>query len=135
MYTTKEAAAILGITEQTLCSYADQDLIPDLKQDKNKHWFFDQQAIEWLTGINYLEECGMSMESIKKYVDLWREGDSTIEKRYEILLKQKELARLQVEKAKERFEYLEQKSAHYEKIVTASKEEDFKFKLKQEKYT
>ncbi|MEM5008484.1 hypothetical protein WKH54_25890 [Priestia megaterium] len=40
------------------------------------------------------------MEDIKKYVDLCLEGGSTIQERYEIILKQKELVLAQLEEIK-----------------------------------
>lgn len=59
----------------------------------------------------------MSVEDIKTYVDLCLKGDSTIQERYEIILKQKAAAMAQLEEAKLRTKYMEDKANHYLDII------------------
>ncbi len=59
----------------------------------------------------------MSVEDIKSYVDLCLEGNSTIQERYEIILKQKEIAHAQLEEAKQTVTYMEEKANHYLDII------------------
>lgn len=68
-------------------------------------------------GIKHLKQCGMSVEDIKTYVDLCLEGDSTIQKRYEIILKQHAISLAQLEEAKIRAQFLEKKASHYLDII------------------
>jgi DNA-binding transcriptional MerR regulator len=89
MYTIKETAKLMEMTEHTLRYYTDKGLVPTVKRDKNNNRLFDDESINWLTGIKYLRASGMSIEAIKEYIDLCLEGDSTIEQRYQIILKQK----------------------------------------------
>lgn len=117
MYTVKEAATILGLTEHTIRYYTDMGLVPNTRRDKNNNRLFDYESINWLTGIKYLKECDMSIKAIKTYVDLCLEGDSTTQERYEIVLEQKAIAEAQLEVAKKRVEYLENKAKHYLAIV------------------
>ncbi|MNW60042.1 HTH-type transcriptional regulator AdhR [compost metagenome] len=117
MYTVKEAAAILGLTEHTIRYYTDQSLVPSLQRDKNNNRLFDEESMNWLNGVKYLKECGMSIEAIKEYIDLCMEGDSSIDKRYEIILAQKAVAEAQLEQAKQRFKYMQEKADHYTDIV------------------
>ncbi|MNO16937.1 HTH-type transcriptional regulator AdhR [compost metagenome] len=117
MYTVKEAAAILGLTEHTIRYYTDQGLVPSLQRDKNNNRLFDEESMNWLNGVKYLKECGMSIEAIKEYIDLCMEGDSSIDKRYEIILAQKAVAEAQLEQAKQRFKYMQEKADHYTDIV------------------
>ena len=106
MYTVKEAARILGLTEHTIRFYTDKGLVPSVKRDKNNNRLFDEESINWLTGIKYLRDCGMPLESVKEYVALCLEGDATIEQRYQIILRQQETARAQLEEAARRLEYM-----------------------------
>ncbi|MNZ54325.1 HTH-type transcriptional regulator AdhR [compost metagenome] len=117
MHTVKEAAAILGLTEHTIRYYTDQGLVPSLQRDKNNNRLFDEESMNWLNGVKYLKECGMSIEAIKEYIDLCMEGDSSIDKRYEIILAQKAVAEAQLEQAKQRFKYMQEKADHYTDIV------------------
>ncbi|MDP1513391.1 MerR family transcriptional regulator [Paenibacillus sp. CMAA1739] len=117
MYTVKVVAKMLDLTEHTVRFYTDKGLVPDLQRDKNNNRVFDEQAINWLRGAKYLKKCGMSMEDIKKYVDLSLKGESTIEDRYEIIRKQKEVVLAQLEEAKIMAVYITNKEKHYCDIV------------------
>ena len=70
MYTVKEAAALLGLTEHTVRYYTDKGLVPSVKRDKNNNRLFDEESMNWLTGVKYLKQCGMSIETIREYVRL-----------------------------------------------------------------
>ena len=117
MYTVKEVSELLDLTEHTIRYYTDKGLVPSVIRDKNNIRLFDETSINWLTGIKYLKGTGMSIESIKEYVDLCLKGESTIQKRYQIILDQKEIAERQLKEAQERVEYLQNKAAHYLEIV------------------
>lgn len=117
MHTVKEVAELLGLTEHTVRFYTDKGLIPGVKRDKNNIRLFDEEPINWLIGVKHLRESGMSLESIKEYVELCLEGDSTIDVRYQIILRQQEIARRQVEEAKTRLAYMEKKAELYREIA------------------
>lgn len=117
MQTVKEVAASLNLTEHTVRYYTDKHLIPDLKRDKNNKRLFDEAAINWLLCIKHLRKCGMPIEDIKVYIDLCLEGESTIEERYEIMRNQKEVAQAQLEEAKQRAKYIEDKTKNYYDIM------------------
>jgi DNA-binding transcriptional MerR regulator len=106
MYTVKEVAKLLELSEHTVRFYTDKGLVPNLQRDKNNNRVFNDESIKWLVGAKNLKKCGMSVQDIKKYVDLCLEGDSTIQERYKIILKQKEEALTQLEEAKLMAEYM-----------------------------
>ncbi|MBM7655451.1 MerR family transcriptional regulator [Neobacillus cucumis] len=117
MYTVKEVAKLLGLTEHTVRYYTDKGLVPNLKRDKNNNRLFSEENINFLIGAKNLKKCGMSVDDIKYYVDLCLEGDSTIQERYEIIRKQKEAALAQLEEAKIRAEFMINKEKHYRDIM------------------
>lgn len=117
MYSVKEVSRLLNLTEHTIRYYTDRGLVPSIQRDKNNNRVFDDESINWLTGVKYLRHCGMSVEDIKNYVDLCLKGDSTIQERYEIILKQKIAAQAQLEEAKIRAKYMENKANHYLDII------------------
>ena len=121
MYSVKETAEIVGLTEHTIRFYTDKGLVPNVTRDRNNNRLFDEESINWLTGVKYLKECGMSIEAIKDYVDLCLEGNSTIEQRYQIVLRQKTVAEEQLRSAQERIEYLNAKLAFYQDIMEHNK--------------
>ena len=124
LHTVKETAAMLGLTEHTIRFYTDKGLVPSVKRDKNNNRLFDEESINWLTGVKYLKECGMPLEAIKEYINLCLEGDSTIQERYKIILEQKKIAETQLKDAKKRVEYMRAKAAHYLDFVNKNIPDD-----------
>lgn len=116
MYTVKEVAKLLDLTEHAVRYYTDKGLVPHLQRDKNNNRIFDEDSIKWLTGAKNLKKCGMSIEDIRTYVELCLEGDSTIQERYEIIRKQKEAALAQLEEAKLMAAFMINKEKHYRDI-------------------
>jgi DNA-binding transcriptional MerR regulator len=120
----KDVAKLLDITEHTVRFYTDKGLVPSVQRDKNNTRLFDQESINWLTGVKFLKQCGMPVEDIKAYVNLCLEGGSTICERYEIILKQKEIAQAQLEEAKKTVKYMEEKANHYLDIMNGLSPDD-----------
>lgn len=86
-------------------------------RDKNNNRLFDGEALNWLTGVKYLRDSGMSLDSIKEYVELCLEGDSTIPKRCDIIRTQREKVRAQLEEAQRRLQYMDHKIELYQTIM------------------
>ncbi len=118
MYTVKEVAEKLNFTEHTIRFYTDRGLVPSIQRDKNNIRLFDEESMNWLICVKHLKECGMSIESIKNYVDLCQKGDSTIPARYEIILEQSAHAYAQLEEAKQRAKYMKKKVEYYLNVIT-----------------
>ncbi|MEK4510911.1 MerR family transcriptional regulator [Paenibacillus sp. FSL K6-2524] len=117
MYTVKEVAKLLDLSEHTIRYYTDKGLVPTLQRDNNNNRLFDEESVNWLTGVKYLKQCGMSVKAIKNYVDLCLSGDSTVQERYQIILEHKATALAQLEEAKLKAKYMEDKANHYLDIL------------------
>lgn len=118
MLTVKEVAKKFNISEHTIRYYSDENLIPDLKRDKNNNRMFDETSINWLQGIICLRNCGMSIKSIKEYVELCLIGDSTVKERKNIILEQKAIIDKQIEKLNESSMFLNHKLEIYDKVLS-----------------
>ena len=117
MYTVKEAARMTGLTEHAVRFYTDKGLVPSLRRDEHNIRLFDEESIDWLYGVRCLKQSGMSIETMKTYVELCLEGDSTVERRAAIMQELKEHAIAELEQAKRRIAHLEEKTALYEAIL------------------
>jgi DNA-binding transcriptional MerR regulator len=117
MHTVKEAAEMTGLTEHAVRYYTDKGLVPTVQRNKNNIRLFDADSINWLYGIKCLKQTGMPIESIKTYVDLCLEGDSTVAQRCALMMEYKEAALIQLEEAKQRVAHLEQKALQYQAIL------------------
>lgn len=123
MYTVKEVAQLLDLTEHNVRYYTDKRLVPNLQRDKNNNRMFDDASIKWLLCVKHLRMCGMSIDDIKTYIDLCLEGNSTIKERYEIFKQQKEIAFAQLEEAKNRANYMQEKTNYYYDILHGKKKD------------
>ena len=121
MYTVKEIARLLNLSEHTVRYYCDMGLVPSLKRNKNGNRIFDEASKNWLIGIKNLRGSGMSIKAIQEYVKLCLEGDSSIEKRYEIIIEQKEQLEKKLKEIQEQYEYLTMKSNMYLDIMNKQK--------------
>jgi DNA-binding transcriptional MerR regulator len=117
MYTVKEIAKLLDMTEHTVRYYTDMGLVPSLKRDKNGNRLFDERSKNWLIGIKNLRGSGMSIQAVKDYVNLCLQGESTLEIRYEIILEQKKKLEEQLREMNERYQYIEHKAKWYDDIL------------------
>lgn len=117
MYTVKEISKLLNMSEHTVRYYTDMGLVPTLKRDKNGNRLFDENSKNWLIGIKNLRGSGMSIKAVKDYVDLCLQGESTLDKRYEIIIEQKMQLEKQLKEMNERYNYITNKANWYLDIM------------------
>lgn len=122
-YTIKQVAEMYGLTEHTLRYYTDLDLIPCGRDGANRR-VFDDESLNWLQGVKCLRGCGVSIEDIKLYCDMCREGNDTLQKRYVFMLHQRELAHKRLQEAQKIANYMDCKVAHYEDILSGKSRDD-----------
>lgn len=122
MYTVKEVSNILNLTEHTIRYYTNKGLIPTLKRDKNNIRLFDDDSVNWIVFVKHFKNCGMSINEIKEFVDLWIQGNSTVPIRYEIILEQKEKTKEKFIEIQNRLNMLEKKLIHYENLMKDTSE-------------
>lgn len=123
MLTVKEVSKKFNISEYTLRYYTDENLIPSIKRDKNNIRVFDEESLNWLKTIICLRKCGMSIKSIKEYVDLCIIGDSTILQRIDIINSQKVIIDKKIQELKESSLFLENKKDLYDDIIKNNKKD------------
>ena len=88
-YTISEAAALVGLPPSTLRYYDKEGLIPNITR-KNGIRVFEDVDIRFLGLLNCLKNTGMPIKRIKEYVELTKEGDTTLAERYELIREQRQ---------------------------------------------
>lgn len=125
IYTLKQFANMFNTTEYTIRYYTDINILP-CQRDKGNRRIFNEESINWMQGIICLKGCGASIEDIKEYCDLCllQETKETLQKRYQIILKQKEQAYKRMEEAQRTADYMDKKVKHYQQILSGSINDD-----------
>ncbi|MDU2063630.1 MAG: MerR family transcriptional regulator [Sporomusaceae bacterium] len=119
-YTIKEAAEKLELTAYTLRYYEKAGLLPDLHRNAQGNRVFTEKDLEWLTLIRCLRSTGMPVQEIKRYVELYRQGDATTEVRRQIIVDHKEAVEEKISHMNTCLIRIKQKLAYYDEVVAGS---------------
>lgn len=98
-YSISEVAKIMGVPASTLRYYDSEGLLPHVRRENDRR-IFENKDFRWLRILSCMKRIDMPINKIKEYVDLAKQGDSTLQARYALILKQKrkveqEIAELQ----------------------------------------
>lgn len=117
MYTIKEVADKMEVSEHTLRFWAKSGFFPFVKRDENNIRRFSENDLGWVKIVKCLRSVGTETKAIKRYIDLCIEGDSTIPERYEIILATKAKALLQMQELKNQLDVLDYKENYYQNLI------------------
>jgi Predicted transcriptional regulators len=121
-YSISQAAEKAGMTAPTLRFYDKEGLLPFVERDQYGSRSFKESDFEWLSIINILKNTGMSIKDIKIYIDWCMDGDYTLENRFELFKKQKELVQSQIDELQKYMDKINYKFWYYETALAAGTE-------------
>ena len=131
-YTISQAAEKMNLTAHTLRYYEKEGLLPFVERTESGIRFFKDSDLEWLSVICCLKGTGMSIKKIKEYIDLSLEGDSTLEERRQIFIRQRESVLEQIGEMQKHLAKLDYKIQFYDQACAAKiKENQLQKPLKQ----
>ena len=125
MYTIKEVADKMEISEHTLRFWAKSGFFPFLQRDNNNIRRFSENDLNWVRIVKCLRSVGTQNKDIKRYIDLCIVGDSTIKERYQIILDTKAKALEQMEELKKQLELLDYKENFYKNLIKNHLEDEW----------
>jgi DNA-binding transcriptional MerR regulator len=121
-YTIQEAAEEMDVSAHTLRYYEKIGLLPSIQRAENGRRNYTEEDLGWVYWLKLLRESGMSIRAMKRYVEITRAGDHTIDERCAILEEHRNHLRTQIGKLQGYLEKLEQKVEFYQGYKTRSKE-------------
>lgn len=119
LYTVGEMAKKLNVAPSTLRYYDKEGLLPFVERSGGGIRMFKDSDFEWLAIIECLKQTGMSIKEIKSFIDWCMEGDSTIEKRLNLIEQQRSVMLQKMEQMKETLAMLDYKKWYYETAMKA----------------
>lgn len=114
LYTVGEMAQKIGVPASTLRYYDQQGLLPFVERSHGGVRMFRESDYEWLQIIQCLKKTGMPLKDIREFVLMAMQGDETISKRLDLIIKQRELVKKQIAELNETLEVLDFKCWYYE---------------------
>lgn len=114
VYTIGEMAKRLNVAPSTLRYYDKEGMLPFIERSSGGIRMFQEKDMSWLQIIECLKKTGMPIKDIKEFVDLCIEGDDTIDRRLEIISKQKKAVEKQIEESQKMLDMLNYKCWYYE---------------------
>ncbi|ANZ58506.1 MerR family transcriptional regulator [Fructilactobacillus lindneri] len=128
-YSISKFGKLTGLSPYTLRYYEREGLIIP-QRDKNDRRYYTKQDIGWIGFLLHLKGTGMSMNEIKKYVELRAQGDNTISQRKELLQQVQTNSLSRINEMKMHLEVLNHKIDWYEGKLDHSISEEFADYLK-----
>ena len=117
MYTIKEVANKLDISEHTLRFWAKSGFFPFIKRNENNIRLFSDNDLDWVRIVKCLRSVGTENKAIKRYIDLCIQGDSTIPERYGIIQATKLKAEKQMLELQQQLDLLHYKEKYYQNLI------------------
>jgi DNA-binding transcriptional MerR regulator len=121
-YTISEAAEKSGISAYALRYYDKEGLLPFVERTYSGVRKFKESDLEWLAVITCLKDTGMPIKGIRNYIELCMEGDKTLEKRLNLFIEQKKIAKMHMEKLENHLNKIDYKIDYYMVAINAKTE-------------
>lgn len=121
-YTIGQVAERLGISTYALRYYDKEGLLPEVRRGPNGTRIFEESDLHFLYVIFCLKNTGMSIEDIRAFIAWAKEGDSTLQKRYELFVERKKAVEQQIEQLLAYKQCIEDKCEYYKKALEAGTE-------------
>ena len=109
------------MTYQALKFYCNEGLVPNVKRDKNNRRIFDERDVAWIKSLTCLKKCGMSIQEMKKYLDLCLQGAETIPQRKVMLMQKQESLRETMRQVQESIDYIDWKQSFYDDVLSGKR--------------
>lgn len=113
-YTIGEMAKRLGLSPSALRYYDQEGLLPFVKRSAGGRRVFQDADYEWLQVIECLKKTGMPLKDIRDFIRMAMEGDTTIDDRLALIVRQQEAVRRQMAELEETLNTLAFKRWYYE---------------------
>lgn len=113
MYKINEVSEMTNIPSHTLRYYEKEGIIPTIDRDSGGRREYTDENIKWIEIVICLKETKMPIVEIKEIVKLSIIGDSTIEKRKEILEKHRKRVEEELNSIKKNLKKIDKKIDFY----------------------
>lgn len=116
-----EVAKKFDLTQDTLRYYEKEKLIGPIKKGENGIRNYNEDDLKRIGFVKCMRSAGLEVAVLQKYIQLYNQGDDTIEKRRKILTEQKKQLKAKIDDMQQAYERLNMKIDLYDKKLLDEK--------------
>ena len=133
-YLIKEAAEKLNVSIHTLRYYDKEGLTPFIKKDENGVRKYTEEDLEWIRLLISLRDIDMPISNIKEYIQLYLQGDKTIDERRDLMCRYTEYIKKKIENTINNLEMAIRKLKQYDSAVADILDDKDLFEFNKKEY-
>ncbi|MDY7090127.1 MAG: MerR family transcriptional regulator [Actinomycetota bacterium] len=118
-YTVGEAAEMVGLTAHTLRWYEQEGLVEPVERDSAGRRRYCDDDIGWLRLLIRLRTTGMPVREMRRYAEMVRAGDSSLNDRLQLFLEHRERVLARIEELQQDLAMLDLKISVYGEMARA----------------
>lgn len=118
-YTVGEAAEMVGLTAHTLRWYEQEGLVEPVERDSAGRRRYCDDDIGWLRLLIRLRTTGMPVREMRRYAEMVRAGDSSLNDRLQLFLEHRERVLARIEELQQDLTMLDLKISVYGEMARA----------------
>jgi len=122
-YSIGEVAKATGISISALRYYDREGMFPHMERSNGGIRVFSDTEIDTIKMIECLKISGMPVKEIKQFLDLCKEGNSSLQKRRDIFHERLDAVHKQMEELRKTMDIIKFKCWYYDTAVAAGTEE------------
>ncbi|EKV56110.1 MerR family transcriptional regulator [Brachyspira hampsonii] len=107
--TISEVSQLTGLSKDTLRYYEKIGVIPEIGRSKSGIRNYSEYNLKCIEFSKSMRDLGISIDSIIKYIKLYKKGKNTINERKSILINERDLMQIHFNDLKIKLEKLNQK--------------------------
>ncbi|CAH1851980.1 MerR family transcriptional regulator [Convivina praedatoris] len=111
-----------GVPAATLRYWESIGLLPPISRNSSGHRDYEQRDLNWVFYVKALRGAGMDIDTLKKFIDSYRNSDSIAERK-QILIDQKVELLSQLTKLQKTLQYLDFKIDNFDSHMIGYEEE------------
>jgi DNA-binding transcriptional MerR regulator len=115
--TVQQSAEKTGLSVHTIRYYERIGLIPSIGRADNGHRRYSNDDIGWIEFVKCLRSTGMPISDMQRYVELQKDGDSTLKDRLALLEEHRVSIESNIDRLREILKRIEWKISHYKGLI------------------
>ena len=118
--TIAEVSRKYDISADTLRYYERIGLIPPVPRTRGGLRDYGEESCGWIQLMKCMRAAGVQIEALIEYVDLFQQGDATLDARKALLIDQRDQLLERMEQMQQSLDRLNQKIQNYEQVMAAA---------------